>query len=210
MKGLKYQVRWWLSEHGSINCGLFDTEEAAAIVRAELAAETAKHPTTPLGLWTALQVVLARLKQRWPMWSPPRVTPKYVRQRADGLYFARVRVCGRVIELPGPYATPEAAHEAMVARLRWLGLPKLQLEQVRRRLQVIKSARKLARPPAGDCRPPVRPPRATTAPRSALSSATGSAYRGSSSRPASTATRSCGCSIDKLAAQQLGELRAAG
>jgi hypothetical protein len=99
VKGYKYQLRWWLTGHGSVNCGLYDDLEAAELVRREVVVEMSRHPLTPLGLWQALQVVFARLKQRWRMWSPPRVLPMNVRARPDGGYRA-----GEGVRHPDPPA----------------------------------------------------------------------------------------------------------
>ncbi|WP_439627508.1 hypothetical protein [Gemmata sp.] len=114
-KGTKYQVRWWLGGHGSVNCGLYDSEATAELVRRELIRETAGRPATPLGIWQALQCVLARLGTRAGDVSP--ALPTWVAERKDGGYGAKVKKGGRVLECPGPFADPAAAHVAMLELL---------------------------------------------------------------------------------------------
>lgn len=116
VKGFKYQLRWWLQGHGSVNCGLYD-ETDAELVRRELVPETARHPATPLGLWQALQVVLKQLKKRFPEMPWPAVLPMWVRRHKDGGYCARVKVKRQVVEAPGPYKKPDDAHRALAELL---------------------------------------------------------------------------------------------
>jgi hypothetical protein len=116
VKGFKYQLRWWLQGHGSVNCGLYD-ETDAELVRKELVPETAHHPATPLGLWKALQKVLCRLRQWKPGTYWPEILPMWVRRHAEGGYYARVKVGGKVIETKGSFRKPEAAHLAMAELL---------------------------------------------------------------------------------------------
>ena len=113
-KGRKEQVRLWSSTHGSINCGLYE-RELAAVVRRKLIPETARHPATPVGVWHALCAVLEPLRRQGA--DVPDVLPKYVERRPGGGFLAFVRKGGREIECPGPFDTPEAAYEAMAARL---------------------------------------------------------------------------------------------
>jgi hypothetical protein len=112
VKGFKYQLRWWLQGHGSVNCGLYD-ETDAELVRRELVPETARHASTPLGLWKALQVVLGRLRRRKPGINWPEVLPMWVRRHPSGGYLARVKAGGRVLVAPGPFCKPEDAHRAL-------------------------------------------------------------------------------------------------
>jgi hypothetical protein len=103
-------VRWYLPGNESINCGLYD-REMAAVVRERLLAEVAHHPLTALGIWKALTVVLGALETAGA--KVPRVLPKYVKARPDGVYSASVRKGGRFLEAPGPFDTPEEAHLEM-------------------------------------------------------------------------------------------------
>lgn len=114
-KGTRIQVRWWLGGHGSVNCGLYDCERTAELVRRELVKETARHPATPLGLWEALRSVLARLGDRAGEMTPP--LPMFVKRAKNGGYEASVKRGGKLVMCPGPYDTPEAAHLAIVAVL---------------------------------------------------------------------------------------------
>ncbi len=112
-KGQLDQIRIWLTGYGSVNCGLYD-RELLPIVRRKLITAAAGYPPTPLGIWQALRVVLDEFRAEGV--PVPNVLPKYV--ETDGVIFtASVRKAGRLIECPGPYSTPEEAHEAMMAKL---------------------------------------------------------------------------------------------
>lgn len=118
-KGHKVQLRWWCHRAGhaggSVNCGLYD-ELTAERVRAEIASRTARHAPTALGIWRAVVEAIDHLRARgYPV--PAEVLPKWVHRRRSGGYCARVTKGGRVIELPGPFKTPEAAHNAMLDKL---------------------------------------------------------------------------------------------
>ena len=114
-KGTRIQVRWWIGGYGSINCGLYDSEQSAELVRGELVKETARHPTTPLGLWKALLCVLDRIGNRIGEFTTP--LPMWVRPLAQGGFIARVTKCGKEFICEGPFVTPDEAHLAMAVRL---------------------------------------------------------------------------------------------
>jgi len=116
VKGYLYQLRWWLQGYGSINCGLYD-EDDAELVRKELIPETGKHPATSLGIWQALMVVLDRLRHRKPGTHWPEVLPKWVRPHPDGGFFGRVKIAGKIVETPKTYRKAEDAHRAMAEML---------------------------------------------------------------------------------------------
>lgn len=162
VRGFKYQLRWSLPNNQSVNCGLYTDEATAELVRRAVASESAHHPQSPLGLWDALQVVLARLKKTKPGIDLPEVLPKYVRactsplgpvkdkcpnwrwqtywvlQRLDG-YRAEVRLCGKVIRLDGPYSDPRQAHVAMLGVLNQPAMLTLRAAMERRALDRIEA-----------------------------------------------------------------------
>ena len=116
VKGEKYQLRWWLeADHGgSINCGLYDSEWQAERVREQLKTacrSVAGRGTTVLSLWEAMKPLIARGV------IPAGVLPKYVYRTPEG-YGARVKKGGRVLDCPGPFDSPEAAHTALADLLR--------------------------------------------------------------------------------------------
>lgn len=121
VKGNLYQLRWWVeaASGGSVNCGLYPTEgEAHAAFRA-IAAACATVPLrgkTALSLWAAMKPLVASGV------LPGHLLPKYVVPCEGGPgYAARVRLGTgadrRLLVEPGPFACPEDAHRAMVARL---------------------------------------------------------------------------------------------
>jgi hypothetical protein len=111
-KGHNEQLRWWLPGHGSINLGLYDPG-LLVTVRRQVAAESGKHPATPLGLWAALRVVLAVMRDRGI--EVPDVMPRYV-ERVEGGFIGRVRKGGILFET-ATFDTPETAHRVIEAQL---------------------------------------------------------------------------------------------
>ncbi len=99
-----------------MNLGLYDDEETAELVRREVIHETARLPSTPMGLWQAYRAASARLATRFPGTEWPDVLPMWV-VRVDGGYAAKTRRCGVRYDCPGPYGTPGDAHAAMAATL---------------------------------------------------------------------------------------------
>lgn len=115
VKGEKYQLRWWLevTEGGSINCGLYNSEWEAERVRGMLEQEVLKvagRGKTALSLWAAMKPLIAKGV------IPQRVLPKYVRRCEEG-FVGVVKREGevRVTEL---FTAPEDAHRAMMEMLK--------------------------------------------------------------------------------------------
>jgi hypothetical protein len=115
-KGRKYQVRWWLGEHATINLGLYPTEWLAEKVRSAILKKVRAEHLTPLGMWGLARDVLEDMRGRG-FTGLPDLLPKWVRRRPDGALFAKVKKGGRIIVLDGPFDTPEAAHLAMAGVL---------------------------------------------------------------------------------------------
>jgi hypothetical protein len=117
----RFQVRWYTPIAGSVNCGLCD-EWTARRVREAIAAETGRYDGTALGIWKAAVAALDRLRaQGFPV--PKEIWPKWVNKDKDGSFFARITKHGKRILLR-PFDTPEAAHLAMLAKLKRLRKPK--------------------------------------------------------------------------------------
>jgi hypothetical protein len=118
VKGSRYQVRWWLSDGGSINCGLYSSEWTASRVKREILHRVRGEHMNPLGLWRVAYAVIEEFRNANFPGLPTPLLPKFVHRRTNGEYHARVKVRGDVIVLPGPYATPEEAHHAMLDELQ--------------------------------------------------------------------------------------------
>ncbi len=123
-KGACFQIRFWLRDWGTVNMGLFKDEFTAERVRTELIHELSRHPLTALGLWHAAQAVSLRDRTAAGRAIPDEarrvlaaLLPMYVRHGPEG-YSAAVKKAGETIVCPGPFATPEEAHTAMIEALR--------------------------------------------------------------------------------------------
>jgi len=118
-----YQCRYWLGGRSfktiHLNLGLFtsgdhgdDAEWAAGRAWREFDKRWVADPVTRVmpSPWS----VVVELRRKG--YVPSSLVPPWV-YAVPGGYAARSRMTAGVIELPGPYATPEEAHEAMAERL---------------------------------------------------------------------------------------------
>ncbi len=113
VKGGKIQLRIHLGEEKgyAVNFGLYPSSGAAVMVRRKIHQLLRTEPD----VWA----VLARLRASGDV--PDHVLPRWVYARKDDSgYGARVRRDGRLIDLPGPYQTPEEAFAAMRKQLAQL------------------------------------------------------------------------------------------
>ena len=112
--GRRFQARLWIpAPYGSINLGLYPTEEAAwRATQAVIARLATDKPATAATVWEATKQAIAAGAVRKD------VLPKYVR-RVKGRYFGRAKRA-----VVGPFDSPEAAHDAAVRAMRrpaWRG-----------------------------------------------------------------------------------------
>lgn len=106
----------------SVNFGIYPSEYEAARVR--------RHAYRMLAAGMYVWAVLRALKEQGDV--PADVWPRWVYRREDGRFGAKLnhgRFAG--VHLPGPYETPEDAHDAMRRRLR---LPPLVAKRVAERI----------------------------------------------------------------------------
>ena len=118
VKGGKIQLRIHLGgEKGyAVNFGLYPSTGAAVMVRRKVHQLLRSEPD----IWA----VLAHLRSTGAV--PDHVLPRWVYARKDESGFgAKVRRDGRLIDLPGPYATPEVAFTAMREHLAANGLQEM-------------------------------------------------------------------------------------